>query len=253
MHPYYFNAQYLQQPSLGELSFFDVEKCPRYEFPNLDRAWIAIDCAQSANQHGSYTAFVGGGLCSDFLKVTNVRRGKWRVDEMIAQLCDFNDEVFRTTGIYPEKVIIEKAAGGVGVYDHLRGRLPVEYIVPIGDKETRAASVCYMVNCGKVQLPKNPSRAFTTFEDELKNFPLVASKDYCDAFVHFLAAAVRPSECESHRTEQRRIVTYDALQEQRLLGGSRGSLSSWDTFDNQDDEQAQIEIISHIAQRRSGW
>lgn len=193
VHSYYWNAQFMCEPSMGDLGYFDVNVMPPYQFPSVERCWIAVDAANTENVKGSYTAFVALGLERGRLKVLNVLRGRWRQDVMRTQLIEFYRTVTRQTGILPEKVIVERAAGGFGIIDSLGNQLPIEPVYPLGSKEERAGSVCYIVNRGQVALPQ-AAPWLEAFKSELQNFPLGSTKDMVDAFVHSLSYAVRPSE-----------------------------------------------------------
>jgi len=92
------------------------------------------------------------------------------------------------TGIFPEAVVVESAAGGYGVIDLLSGQLPIVPLYPRGSKEDRASSVCFLVNTGRVAIPESASWV-KDFVDELQNFPLCSASDQVDAFVHGLAYA----------------------------------------------------------------
>jgi predicted phage terminase large subunit-like protein len=226
IHPYYRAAQYQQTPSMGDLSYFDVNVMPSYQFPTCERCWLAVDAANTETIKGSYSAFVALGFEMTRLKVLNVRRGRWRQDVMRTQLIDFYATVARQTGIIPERVVVERAAGGYGIIDSLSGQLPIEPILPLGSKEERAGSVCYIVNRGQVQLPQD-APWLQAFKDELANFPLAATKDQVDAFVHALSYAARPSEFRPQQTEH--IVTLDTLaadSECRLLSDFEAGLGA---------------------------
>jgi phage terminase large subunit-like protein len=208
IHPYYRAAQYQQVPSMGDLSYFDVNIMPSYQFPTCSRCWIAVDAANTENVSGSYTAFVALGFERGMLKVLSVARGRWRQDVMRTQLVEFYGAVARQTGIVPERVVVERAAGGYGIIDSLSGQLPIEPILPLGSKEERAGSVCYIVNRGQVQLPQL-APWLDAFKSELANFPLGSTKDQVDAFVHALSYAARPSEFRPQQIEQ--IVMLDTI------------------------------------------
>jgi predicted phage terminase large subunit-like protein len=218
IHPYYRAAQYQQVPSMGDLSYFDVNVMPSYQFPTCERCWLAVDAANTENIKGSFTAFVALGFERTRLKVLNVRRGRWRQDVMRTELIDFYQTVARQTGIVPERVVVERAAGGFGIIDSLSGLLPIEPVYPLGSKEERAGAVCYIVNRGQVELPQ-AAPWLPAFKEELQNFPLAATKDQVDAFVHALSYAARPSEFRP--TPMSQVVTRDLVEEDsdcRLLG-----------------------------------
>jgi predicted phage terminase large subunit-like protein len=215
IHPYYKKAQYDQEPSMGDLGYFDLEKMPRYRAPTCERCWIAVDAAQTESKAGSFTAFVCLGLFQDQLKVLAVRRGRWRQDQMHTQLVDFYQSVARLTGIWPERIIVEQAAAGYGIIDHLSSQLPIEPIIPRGSKEERAGAVCYLVNRGQVLLPES-APWLKPFTEELQNFPLCSQKDQADAFVHALSYAARPSEFRPRELTTYGVTDYVAEYESAL-------------------------------------
>ncbi|HLX83157.1 MAG TPA: hypothetical protein VKR59_04635 [Terriglobales bacterium] len=193
--PYYWSALYQQAPSLGAMQYFDLDKCARHSHPTADICWVAVDAANTATSHGSFTAFVGMGFdnATGRLKVISVRRGRWRQDQMHVELVDFYLEMQRLTGRRPESVIVEQAAAGWGIIDGLSHKLPIEPLIPKGSKEDRASSVCYLVNRGSVSLPDG-APWLKQFIDEVGSFPLCAHNDVTDAFGMCLAYPVRPSE-----------------------------------------------------------
>lgn len=216
---YYWNAQYMQVPSLGDLAYFDVSRFGVYQFPDVERLWIAVDAANTETKSGSYTAFCCLGMYANRVKVLGVRRGRWRQDVIAEQLVDFYQSMFRLVGILPEAVIIERAAAGYGLIDHFSGQLPVVPVYPTGSKEDRAGSVCYLVNRGAVQLPET-APWLNAFRDEVANFPLGSYNDQVDAFVHALAYVSRPSEFREQPVEQ---MVYEDPSE---LMASMGLLTS---------------------------
>jgi predicted phage terminase large subunit-like protein len=207
--PYYWMAQYQQAPSLGDLAFFRTENLPRYEYPGVARCWTAWDCAQTATKGGSYSAGVSLGLTSDArLQILDVRRGRWPQDRLEEEIFDHARSLVRLTGIFPEAVIVERAAAGYGIIDRLSGILPIIPLIPKGSKEDRAASVCSLVNRGMVELPTQ-APWLSAFLEELTSFPLGRTKDQVDAFVHALSYCSRPSEFAP--VKQTSIVVFNPL------------------------------------------
>jgi predicted phage terminase large subunit-like protein len=208
--PYYWNAQYQQTPSMGDLAYFDVERMPVYRGTQVERCWIFVDAANTETKSGSFTAFGCLGLFQNTLKLLSMKRGRWRQDIMQAQLLDFYDSCTRLTGLRPEAVIVERAAGGYGLIDHFAGQLPIIPVIPQGSKEERAGAVCWIVNRGQVALPES-APWLAAFKEELQNFPLSAQKDQVDAFVHGLSYALRPSEFKPQERSQ--SVVYDTFDD----------------------------------------
>ena len=197
--PYYWNAQYMCEPSMGDLAYFDMEKCPAYQHPTCERVWIAADCANTATATGSYTAYVCLGLSGSQLKVLGAIRGRWKHDQMAEELLAFYGQMARLTGIAPEAVILERAAGGYALIDRLSSKLPVAPVYPQGSKEERAGSVAYVVNRGQLALPASATW-LQAWKEEMANFPLGANNDFVDSTVHALAYGLRPASSNRSRS-----------------------------------------------------
>jgi len=243
---YYWQAQWMQNANLGDQTYFDVDKMPKYQHSTVERCWIAVDAAQTATKGGSFTAFCCLGWDGVLLKVIDVRRGRWRQDEIGNQLCQFFEQQARNTGILSEAVIVERAAAGYGLIDQFSHKLPIIPLIPKGSKEDRAGAVCYLVNTGRVALPETGA-FLNAFTSELRNFPLTAFADQVDSFVHALSYASRPSEFTP--VPQEGVVVYDALKADR----GRSSLSAWDDADAPAFDDGSDLVRQHIALRKSGW
>jgi predicted phage terminase large subunit-like protein len=225
IHPYYKRAQFDLVPSLGELGYFDITKLLRFRHFLCEQCWIAVDAANTATATGSYTSFVALGSFEGVIKVLAVWRGRWRQDQMHQQLQEFYQHIFRLTGVMPEAVVVEQAAAGYGIIDMLSRLLPILPLYPRGSKEERASAVCWLVNTGRVAVPE-AAAWLKDFLDEIENFPLCASKDTTDAFVHALAYASRPAEFKP-RPLPTELVTYDTLEED----AGRSSFEEENDFD----------------------
>ena len=204
---YYWMSQYQQEPSLGDLSYFNTDGLPVYEHFHVDRVWTAWDCAQTATKGGSYSAGVALGWSEQRgqLLVLDVSRGRWRQDQLEDEVRAQYARLARLTGVYPEAVVVERAAAGYGIIDRLSGQLPIVPLIPKGRKEERAASVCSVVNRGGVAFPKE-SPWLKALIDEMNSFPLGRTNDQVDALVHALSLALRPGEFQD--TERDLGVTY---------------------------------------------
>jgi predicted phage terminase large subunit-like protein len=215
---YYRMAQYQQEPSLGDLSYFDVSMMPFYKLVGtIRKLWIGVDAAQTETAGGAYTAFVTLALCTDggdHIKVLGVRRGRWRPDVMNQELIDFYQTTIRRFGVYPEAVCVERAAGGYGM---LNLPMPIVPMSPKGSKEERAGAVCWLVNKGIVQLPEQ-APWLADFKNELENFPLTNYKDQVDAFVHALAWELRKAvDFEPAMMERYATLNVDPRQQLRAM------------------------------------
>jgi hypothetical protein len=102
---YYRMAQYQQVPSLGDLTYFDVTRAPRYTMlGDIRRVWLAVDAANTETRNGAFTAFVCLAHCGDHLKVLGVHRGRWHPDRMKEVLAAFYQAMWRRHGVAPEAV-----------------------------------------------------------------------------------------------------------------------------------------------------
>ncbi|MBN65941.1 MAG: hypothetical protein CMM94_00015 [Rickettsiales bacterium] len=87
----------------------------------------------------------------------------------------------------PHAVLIEDKASGQSLIQDVRreASVPVVAICPKGDKVTRLAQVCPMIEAGKVALPRYASW-LSAFEQELCAFPNGRHDDQVDAFSQYL-------------------------------------------------------------------
>jgi hypothetical protein len=68
----------MQQPSLGDLNFFDTGRWSRCDHQkDVEFSIIGVDAGNTQTATGSYSAFVCLGVCDKRLKVLGVRRGRW--------------------------------------------------------------------------------------------------------------------------------------------------------------------------------
>jgi predicted phage terminase large subunit-like protein len=215
---YYWSAQYEQEPSLGEMVIFCIDAILRYEHARVERAWLAVDAAQTATQEGSYSVGVALGFDGTRLCVLDVIRGRWRQDQLEQEVINQYGKISNRFGIRPEAVIVERAAAGFGLIDRLSNQLPILPLIPKGSKEERAGAVAYMVNRGQVAVPKDAPWV-DAFLAELQGFPLGRYADQVDAFVHALSYVGRPSEFANAPDLEVGTQVRDTVQEYLSSGG----------------------------------
>jgi predicted phage terminase large subunit-like protein len=233
---YYWNCQYLMVCGLGELVYYDLTRCKRYEHtPQVDVWWFAGDFANTATVSGSRSALCAMGYTESTgqLSVLGAEAGRWRADEMGDRMIAFLNAIFRQTGLRPEAVLVERAASGYGIIDRYQSTLPIVPIIPTGSKEDRAGAVCYIVNQGGVALPAE-APWLKEWEAEVGGFPLATLNDAPDAFTHCLSYASRPSEFRPKPVEY--VVMYDAL-------AADGPASAWDEMNRFDASLAEAEAF----------
>jgi phage terminase large subunit-like protein len=226
---YYFTTQYLQVIPSGSSLYFDLERCPRYDQQYVDVWWAACDFANTATNTGSRSAFGAMGFnrsTGQLLKLC-ARAGRYRADEMGDEMMSFLQEVNRMTGLQPQAVIVERAAGGYAIIDRYGSVLPQLVAVSPGkSKEEHAGGVCYIVNQGQVALPQDGATTWLKeWIEEVGQFPLALLNDQTDVFCYLLDYAVRPSLFQP--VVQESIVEYDALAESHY----RSSFEDMNRFD----------------------
>jgi predicted phage terminase large subunit-like protein len=220
---YFWAAQYEQEPSLGDLVIFVVDAMPVYDHVRVERAWLAVDAAQTATKEGSYSVGVALGFDGARLCVLDVIRGRWRQDQLETEVLNQYNKIANRYGIRPEALIVERAAAGFGLIDRLSNQLPVLPLIPKGSKEERAGAVAYMVNRGQVAVPKDAPWV-KAFIAELQGFPLGRYTDQVDAFVHALSYVGRPSEFANAPDIEVGTRIVDTIQDYLADGGGLGSL-----------------------------
>jgi hypothetical protein len=225
---YYWNCQYLMQCGLGDLVYFDLTRCPRYErMPLVDTWWAACDFANTATASGSRSALCAMGYVGQTgqLPVLAAEAGRWRADQMGDRMVAFLNAIYRQTGRHPEAVVVERAAAGYGIIDRYSNSLPIVPVIPTGSKEDRCGAVCYLVNQGGVSLPVQ-APWLKDWESEVSGFPLQTLNDQTDSFTHCLAYALRPSQFRPVRQEG--LVLYDPMED----GSYESSFREENEFDS---------------------
>jgi hypothetical protein len=225
---YYWNCQYQLVCGLGDLIYYDLTRCKRYEqTPPVDVWWFAGDFANTATLNGSRSALCAMGYTerTGQLSLLGAEAGRWRADDMGDRMIAFLGAIYRQTGLHPEAVLVERAASGYGIIDRYQSTLPIVPIIPTGSKEDRAGSVCYVVNQGGVCLPAE-APWLKAWEAEVGGFPLATLNDQTDAFTHCLSYALRPSEFKPVTTQE--LVTYDCLEDYYQSGSSFTDLNEFD-------------------------
>jgi predicted phage terminase large subunit-like protein len=191
---YWWSAQWLMEPKMGDANYFDLSKCARYQAIGNIQLWImGCDFANTQTETGSRTAFVALGWNGSRFLVLNSRAGRWKQDEMGDRMEEFYASVYRLTGKHASAVVVEQAAAGYGIIDRYSSLYPIIPVVPKGSKEIRAGAVAYIVNRGSVMLPEDAAW-LKEFSSEVGGFPLQAQNDIPDALVHCLSFIGRPSE-----------------------------------------------------------
>jgi predicted phage terminase large subunit-like protein len=233
---YFWNCQYLMVCGLGDLVYFKLDRCPRYEkIFQADCWWAACDFANTATATGSRTALCALGFqaSSKKLGLLGAEAGRWGVDEMGERMVAFAGSMTRLTGMPPEAICVERAAAGYGIIDRYSGSMPIVPVYPKGSKEERAGSVCWIVNNGNLVLPAEGSFPWQKeWENEVGGFPLQTLNDQPDALTHALAYPARPSEFKL--LPQQVIQEYDSMQEE--YGGGKTLSPLLDEIDEQCDK-----------------
>jgi hypothetical protein len=228
---YYWNCQYMLECGLGDLIYYDLTRCRRYErFPHVDTWWAGCDFANTATASGSRTAFCALGYSAQTgrLSLLGAEAGRWRPDAMGEHMVAFLNAIYRHTGKWPEAICVEMAAGGYAIEDRYKHNWPmIVPITPKGSKEERCGANCYVVNQGGLWLPTTDAPWLADWEKEVGGFPLAILNDQPDALSHCLDYAIRPSQFKPRTSE--RIETYDALEE---YNQSSSSFREMDSFDS---------------------
>jgi predicted phage terminase large subunit-like protein len=185
---FYWNCQYQQRPSLGELAIFNVENLPRYSKPHPVRTWWAWDTANTKEGNSAYSA---GALLSwselGRYELLRVVRGRYSFADIGRNIFFHALDAAKYFG-NPEAVLIERAASGFGLIDelHRTTNLPIVPVIPRGSKFDRAASFSNIVNHGGLAIPEE-APWLDAWLNEMADFPLSDFMDQVDATVHALS------------------------------------------------------------------
>jgi predicted phage terminase large subunit-like protein len=176
------NSIYQGRPSSEKGNIIKKEWWRYYDvLPRIDLMMMSVDCTFKGKETSDKVAIeIWGKTGSDMYLI-----------DLINKQMGFNDTLSQIRTMknrYPTvtSVLIEDKANGSAVIETLRseimGIIPVE---PKGGKESRVASVTYMIESGNVWLPKFAS--FTEeFVDQCSSFPRGKHDDMVDSMSQML-------------------------------------------------------------------
>jgi phage terminase large subunit-like protein len=183
----WWQSQYQQSPNLAGQPFFNLDTIPRWDSNvPLVSTWSAWDLAMTITTSGSYSAGCVMGLGADGrIYLLKALRFRGLQEEMEKQILLDWELSGRTRSV----VIVEKAAAGYGILERLGRTLPVAGANTRGmSKEDRAASVCSLINGGRVVFPKEGLFPWQVWaEEDVRSYPMVKQSDFIDAMVYALA------------------------------------------------------------------
>lgn len=187
--PEQYSQEYLNIPVDEATSFFrkgDLVASSQEDKKSKLNYYIAGDFAISERDRADYTVFVVGGMDeSGILHIKNVIRdrmdGAEIVDTMMALQRTYNPisfgieetQITKALGPYLNRAMIER-----NQFINLYPMRPHK-----SDKQTRAQSIRARMRAGGVRVDKSADW-YTTFEDELLNFPRSRHDDQVDAFAY---------------------------------------------------------------------
>ncbi len=185
---FYWNCQYQQRPSLGELAIFNMENLPRYQQPRPIRTWWAWDTANTKEGNSAYSVGVLMAWSEPGnYELLRVVRDRFSFGDLGRTIYYSALDASKHYG-HPEAVVIERAASGYGLIDELRSatNLPIVPVVPRGSKFDRAASFSNIVNNGGLAVPEE-APWLDAWMTEMADFPLSDFMDQVDATAHALS------------------------------------------------------------------
>jgi predicted phage terminase large subunit-like protein len=177
-----FATQYQQEPGPAGGSIVQLKWFPRYvDLPDLDELydWIILqswDTAHTLKPHSAYSVCTTYVYYEHRLYLLDVFRQKTDVPQLL-HLIPTMTEQFKA-----DRVVIERAGPVEGIIGQLRSQDPQRYfyIKPILDKASRLQKVSWMIELGRVVLPKD-APWLPDFERELRYFPNGTYSDQVDS------------------------------------------------------------------------
>lgn len=195
MSPWYWDAQYMQNPTTREGALIKAEWWQNWEKenpPSCDYTIMSLDAAQEAHNRADYSAITVWGVFDRVDPVSgttvtgiillNAWKERMEFPElkrtMLAQYKDWKPDTF----------IVEKKSAGAQLYQEFRSMgLPVTEFTPSkgNDKIARVNSISDMFASGMVWAPKD-RRWVQEVIQECQEFPAGEHDDYVDSVTQAL-------------------------------------------------------------------
>jgi predicted phage terminase large subunit-like protein len=192
---YAWPARLQQRPSLREggmiklawFGRFDTPPAPPSETDKEPGLWQLVQSWDTANKGGQQSAY---SVCHTFIRTSTHSYWVHTLRERMSQ-----PELQRTVIDHaqtdwgrPHAILIENAASGIGLIQHLQQDtdLPIIPRQPVLDKVTRMDAETPAIEAGYVVLPEHADW-LPDLEGELRDFPSSAFKDQVDALSQYLA------------------------------------------------------------------
>lgn len=193
-----FSAQYQQQPvpAAGNMAKADwLRRYDRLFLPPGGRIVQSWDTASKDGIHNDWSVCVTAYVYRREIRILDVWRAR-------VEFVDLKRNVIRLAREHGAQVLlIEDAASGTQLIQTLRNEQPSGVPMPIGrkpegDKATRFAAICPMIEAGQLMLP-DEAPWLADFKSEVLGFPNARHDDQADALAQLMIWAGRQQRFES--------------------------------------------------------
>lgn len=177
-----FNAQYLQKPTPPGGHLFKLHKFGRFDWtPSVRRAdyealILSHDPGVSADPSSDFSALTVWGVRGPDLFLLRADRGRWTYKEQLEKLTSYRAKC--------DALFIERSHIGIALMEEMatisEGVEGLFGFSPKFDKTARAETAAYLVEKGRLHLPKE-APWLEAFEQELADFPFGKHDDWVDS------------------------------------------------------------------------
>ena len=212
--PYYFAAQYMQNPILAGGNVIHVEKFRTYkELPdNILYTKVFCDLAMTSKNYSDYSVFLLAGFSQDKKEyIIDIWRNKWEVPDLTKFALTLWKSFRNATNLpypCPRCFCIEQKASGIGVLQEFKKQgIYVEPLYPtikgadgkefVADKYQRTCDILPELEVGNIYIPdKSLGKVWLDdFLKELREFTADdthAHDDQNDCFVYSVKELIKP-------------------------------------------------------------
>lgn len=177
---FHYNAQFLQNPIPRAGNLVPIERFQTYDDQtkptNFKETIFSIDTASKGGEQSHYSVVTHWGRNDEKIWLLNVWRFKASYHLLKARVLALHQE-YR-----PDRMLIEDAAAGQQLIQEFKnaGIYGVIAITPKGDKETRMALACILIEGGQVYIPTSAGW-LGDYLRELAGFPHFGADDQVDS------------------------------------------------------------------------
>lgn len=165
INPYFFYAQYQQEPILPGGNIIKGEWFKWYDSLTeikLTEIFITVDTAQKTKEYNDFSVFTVWGVGNGGIYFLDMLRGKWEAPDLIINTKTLWSKWKNgINGCYCRGMYVEDKSSGTYLIQELQSNthMPIFPMQRVKDKYTRLSDVLHLIAAGKVYLPTSEAHA----------------------------------------------------------------------------------------------